>query len=56
MTLTEAIEHAEERARRCYTWVEEVGDPAMKRCGDEHMQLAEWLKDYKRMLEEQKAR
>ena len=42
MKLDEAILHAEEVAKnRC------------DKCGAEHKQLAEWLKDYKRLLEKE---
>ena len=43
MTLDDAILHAEEKAGKCCT-----------ECEMEHKQLAEWLKDYKRLLEEKK--
>lgn len=47
MTLDEAIKHAEEVADSdCYN------DKQFK-CADEHRQLAEWLKDYKRMKEQE---
>ena len=39
MTLDEAIEHAEEIGNTC------------SGCAEEHKQLTEWLKDYKRLLE-----
>ena len=42
MTLDEAIKHCEEVANKCDT-----------ECAKEHRQLAEWLKDYKRLLEQQ---
>lgn len=38
MTLDEAIKHAEEVGNAC------------DKCAKEHRQLAEWLKDYKRLL------
>lgn len=44
MTLDEAILHAEEVADRCA-----VTDGNIQ-CENEHRQLAEWLKDYKRLL------
>lgn len=45
MTLDEAIKHAEEVADYdCYN-EEQI------KCAEEHRQLAEWLKDYKRLLE-----
>ena len=45
MTLEEAIKHCEEKEREqalngCFA------------CAEEHRQLAKWLKDYKRLLEE----
>lgn len=46
MTLDEAIIHCEEAADRC-----DVTDGNIK-CANEHRQLAEWLKDYKRLLKE----
>lgn len=46
MTLDEAIIHCEEIADRC-----DVTDGNVK-CANEHRQLAEWLKDYKRLLKE----
>ena len=54
MTLEEAIKHAEEVAEghekiKCIKAVtlEEC------KCAEEHRQLAEWLKDYKRLLEQE---
>lgn len=68
MTLDEAIKHAEEVAeekqlkahnlKQC----KDYGNPKStitsgvgecETCADEHRQLAEWLKDYKRLLEQQ---
>ena len=48
MTLEEAIEHAEEVASRKF-------DDRVHciKCAEEHRQLAEWLKDYKRLLEQE---
>lgn len=43
MTLDEAIKHAEDVAKT----------NTCKECAEEHRQLAEWLKDYKRFLEQQ---
>ena len=45
MTLEEAIKHCEEKEKEqalngCFA------------CAEEHKQLTEWLKDYKRLLEE----
>ena len=47
MTLDEAIRHAEEVASRKF-------DDRVHciKCAEEHKQLAEWLKDYKRLLEQ----
>ena len=46
LTLDEAIAHCEEVADYdCYS-------DNQRRCAEEHMQLAEWLKDYKRLLKE----
>lgn len=42
MTLDEAIRHAEE-----------IAESRCDECGREHRQLAEWLKDYKRLLEKE---
>lgn len=63
MTLEEAIIHceavAETNERICTTELS-VGLPdiynrkdEVKKCAEEHRQLAEWLKDYKRLLEQQ---
>lgn len=59
MTLDEAIKHCEEVAKEKGYEVQdclEVHDmeSAMEcgKCGEEHEQLAEWLKDYKRLLEQ----
>ena len=48
MTLSDAIEHAEQTANMCQ-W----GSGNIK-CEQQHRQLAEWLKDYKRLLEKEK--
>ena len=45
IALDEAIKHAEE--------VAEGQKNECKACADEHEQLAEWLKDYKRLLEQE---
>lgn len=61
MTLTEAIIHAEavadnkdELARSYHTdegvYLEE--ETRCRECAEEHRQLAEWLKDYQRLLSE----
>jgi len=47
MTLDEAIKHAEEVAD-----YDAYGEKQCK-CAEEHRQLAEWLKDYKRLLEQE---
>lgn len=63
MTLDEAIKHAEERAEdlrkegiikqnRNNTDESVLADRCIK-CAEEYRQLAEWLKDYKRLLEQQ---
>ena len=48
MTIDEAIMHAEEVAERCA-----VTDGDLK-CEMDHRQLAEWLKELKRLREERK--
>lgn len=58
MTLDEAIKHAEEVAEeqenKFSTSGEYLGNNAdCKKCAEEHRQLAEWLKDYKRLLDQQ---
>lgn len=64
MTLEEAIKHAEEVAEEkfnnaVYIMDKSKSDIALenaeecKRCAEEHRQLAEWLKDYKRLLEQE---
>lgn len=60
MTLDEAIKHAEEVAEEQEENVREgrlqeqdkYADDC-ERCAKEHRQLAEWLKDYKRLLDQQ---
>lgn len=57
MTLDEAIKHAEEVAEQNEGLCERI-HPAMQlsnygKCAEEHRQLAEWLKDYKRLLEQE---
>lgn len=60
MTLDEAIIHAEEVAeenekRASWFWGKE-GNPNYEnciKCAKEHRQLAEWLKDYKRLKEQE---
>lgn len=60
MTLDEAIKHCEEVAEEqekiaIYTSFEmlnsDVDIEKCQECANEHRQLAEWLKDYKRLLE-----
>ena len=48
MKLEDAILHCEEVADRCELTA------GNRQCEDEHRQLALWLKDYKRLLEQQK--
>ena len=58
MTLDEAIKHAEEVAEEkenegkllCQSECASIG---CLTCAEEHRQLAEWLKDYKRLLEQE---
>lgn len=58
MTLDEAIKHCEEKTKELRKQIdthividaEEIGDCI--ECANEHEQLAEWLRDYKRLLEE----
>ena len=57
MTLDEAIKHTEEVANANERLCETVR-PAMQlsdygKCAEEHRQFAEWLKDYKRLLEQE---
>ena len=63
MTLDEAIKHAEEVAEENNKCAEHIRDKMKSEialsnatecetCADEHRQLAEWLKDYKRLLEQ----
>jgi hypothetical protein len=62
MTLDEAIIHAEEVAQGqselydCYLQHGEQGEhvESYKKCASDHRQLAEWLKDYKRLKEQAK--
>ena len=46
MTLDEAILHAKQKA-------DENKKSAHCKCAEEHRQLAEWLKDYKRLKEQE---
>ena len=56
MTLDEAIKHCEEVAEKYCEKVEEGlnADDFCDSCASEHRQLAEWLKELKRLREEQK--
>ena len=62
MTLDEAIKHCEEVAKERNETANltptEYGDyiNSCRECAKEHEQLAEWLKDYKRLLEEAEKR
>lgn len=62
MTLDEAIRHAEEVAEENYgkataylndREIYKHEEQKCVKCADEHMQLAEWLRDYKRLLEQE---
>lgn len=56
MTLDEAIKHAEEVAILNENTCKAKPNSKLKmyeKCAEEHRQLAEWLKDYKRLLEQQ---
>ena len=53
MTLEEAIKHAEEVAEEHTKYNRYGGFESCDECAEEHRQLAEWLKDYKRLLEQQ---
>lgn len=68
MTLEEAINHAEEKARElkftCALWKSLADEKGLsipsdyepcKKCAEEHRQLAEWLKELKRYKEEEDA-
>lgn len=54
MTLDEAIKHAEEVVEE-HEKIKRIKAVTLEECNcaEEHRQLAEWLKDYKRLLEEQ---
>lgn len=54
MTLDEAIKHAEEVADG-HDRIKQIKAVTLEecRCAEDHRQLAEWLKDYKRLLEKQ---
>lgn len=62
MTIDEAIRHAEEVANKCEFdtdlgmgnhFIDRSGVADEIKCGEEHRQLAEWLKDYKRLKEQE---
>ena len=60
MTLDEAIKHAEEVAeekryeyQECLAVHDTKDAMVCVKCGEEHEQLAEWLKDYKRLKEQE---
>lgn len=62
MTLDEAIKHAEEVAEEKESEVQDLEYSKLdwryeanqcSKCVKEHRQLAEWLKDYKRLLEQE---
>lgn len=67
MTIDEAIKHAEEvvdkkerEKQKWERWLETDNDyravaekVSCELCAEEHRQLAEWLKDYKRLLEQE---
>jgi hypothetical protein len=61
MSLDEAIKHCEEKAKEI-RWqalrerMDIEGVAECETCAEEHEQLAEWLRDYKRLLEEEKKR
>ena len=61
MTLDEAIKHAEEVAEEKESEAQDLEYSKLdwkheanrcSKCAEEHRQLAEWLKDYKRLLEQ----
>lgn len=61
MTLDQAIKHSDEVAKRQeedskfykISRNDEKRSASCKSCAEEHRQLAEWLKDYKRLLEQE---
>lgn len=57
MTLDEAIKHAEEVAEKNEGLCNQIHPAAQWRdygkCASEHRQLADWLKDYKRLKEQE---
>lgn len=59
MTLEEAIIHCHEKAEALKVEVDYIPEcdvPDCLECAREHEQLAEWLEDYKRLLEEKTVR
>lgn len=61
LTLDEAIKHCEEKAEEIRKANEEMPTECklsedLCECAREHEQLAGWLKDYKRLLEEEQTR
>lgn len=57
MTLDEAIKHCKEKAEKKRKDYEQacaynIPSEGCLKCAEEHEQLAEWLEDYKRLLEE----
>lgn len=60
MTIDEAIKHCEEVAeeQKAQAWEAQLQEEyrtikSCKECAAEHIQLAEWLKDYKRLKEQE---
>lgn len=59
MTIEETIKHAEEVAEEQEKLAKRYDDASgytakqCIKCADEHRQLAEWLKDYKRLLDQE---
>ena len=53
MTLDEAIKHAENVAEEHTKYNRYGGFESCDECAAEYRQLAEWLKDYKRLLEQE---
>lgn len=53
MTLDEAIKHAEEVAEEHTKYNRYGGFESCDECAKEHRRLAKWLKDYKRLLEQE---
>ena len=63
MTLDEAIHHAEEVVQeKLYEYQECLAvhdnEEAMncRKCGEEHKQLAEWLRNYKKLKEQEQSK